>query len=177
MAVTPPLTQVLAATVDGCTLVVVPTMANFKLAPAFKQAVQAARLSDSALVVVDMANCRTMDSSFMGTLAGLWRTAGKDGQPALVLINLGPAPAALLKGLGIDRLLKIYPAGHLPDGLGDLSHLTASLQPVEAERNTALDLTALMYDAHETLSRVSPENLKRFQDVLAFLREDLARLQ
>ena len=52
-----------------------------------------------------------------------------------------------------------------------------SLQPVEAERNTALDLTALMYDAHETLSRVSPENLKRFQDVLAFLREDLARLQ
>ena len=104
MAVTPPLTQVLAATVDGCTLVVVPTMANFKLAPAFKQAVQAARLSDSALVVVDMANCRTMDSSFMGTLAGLGRTAGKDGQPALVLINLGPAPAALLKGLGLSLI-------------------------------------------------------------------------
>ena len=32
-----------------------------------------------------------------------------------------------------------------------------------------------MYDAHETLTRVEPDNLQRFKDVLAFLREDLRR--
>lgn len=174
---TPLVNQVLAATVDGCTLVVVPPVANFKLAPALKQAVVAAGLAESALVVVDMAVCRTMDSSFMGTLAGLGRNAGKNGQPVLVLINLEPAPAALLKGLGIDRLLTIYPRGDLPTGLGDLSYLVASLQPIVATPGTEHDLAALMYDAHETLARVSPENLQRFKDVLAFLREDLARTQ
>ena len=51
-----------------------------------------------------------------------------------------------------------------------------SLRPVEAQATGPRDMAALMYDAHETLTRVDPENLKRFKDVLAFLREDLDRL-
>jgi hypothetical protein len=37
-------------------------------------------------------------------------------------------------------------------------------------------MAALMFDAHETLTRVEPENLQRFKDVLAFLREDMEHL-
>jgi hypothetical protein len=32
-----------------------------------------------------------------------------------------------------------------------------------------------MLEAHENLVRLSPENLPKFKDVLAFLREDLKR--
>ena len=169
-----PPNQILAATADNCTLVAVDGAATFKLAPAFKQAVQAARLAGSALVVIDLAACRSMDSTFMGAIAGLNFALRKDDLH-LVLINLSPHAVGLLKGLGLDRVLKTYAAGALPPGLGDLSHLVQSLRPVEAAPTDNHELAALMYDAHETLARVDPQNLQRFKDVLAFLREDLKR--
>lgn len=168
--------QILAATADNCTLVAISGAATFKLAPAFKQATQAARLAGSSLIVVDMAACPSMDSTFMGAIASLGFALQKSESPRFVLINLGPGAAALLKGLGVDRILKAYPAGALPAGMGDLSRLVQSLRPVEATAPGARDMAALMYDAHETLTRVDPENLQRFKDVLAFLREDIKRL-
>ena len=77
--------------------------------------------------------------------------------------------------VGVDRILKTYPAGALPEGLGNLSILVQSLRPVETGLASAHELAVLMYDAHETLARVDPQNLQRFKDVLAFLREDLKR--
>ena len=170
----PAANQILAATADNCTLVAVGGAATFKLAPAFKQAVQAARLAGSALIVVDMADCLSMDSTFMGAIAGL-SLAPQKTDARLTLINLSPHAAALLKGLGVDRILKTYPAGGLPEGLGDLSVLEQSLRPVETGSASDREMAVLMYDAHETLTRVDPKNLQRFKDVLAFLREDLKR--
>ncbi len=167
--------QILAATADNCTLVAVIGAATFKLAPAFKQATQAARLAGSALIVVDMAGCQTMDSTFMGALASVGFALQKSDTTRFVLFNLGPGTMALLRGLGLDRILKAYPADALPAGLGNLASLVQSLRPVEAAPPGARELAALMYDAHETLARVDPENLQRFKDVLAFLREDLKR--
>ncbi len=175
MASEPPAeNQILAATADNCTLLAVGGAATFKLAPAFKQAAQAARLAGSALIMVDMAGCHSMDSTFMGSLASLGFSLQKS-ETRLALINLSPHAAALLKGLGVDRILKAYPAGALPQGLGDLSLLEQNLRPVEAAQANGHDMAALMYDAHETLARVDPQNLQRFKDVLAFLREDLHR--
>ena len=156
MAPGPVQNQILAATADNCTLVAVIGTANFKLAPAFKQATQAARLAGSALIVVDMAACHNLDSTFMGSLAYQGLASQKPDNPALILINIGPHVGALLKGLGLDRILRTYPTDALPGGTGALA--------------------ALMYDAHETLTHVDPANLQRFKDVLAFLREDLKRL-
>lgn len=166
--------QILAATADNCTLVAVIGAATFKLATAFKQAVQAAQLAGSVLVVADMAACRSMDSTFMGSIASLAFSLKKK-EVRLTLINLTPHAMGLLKGLGLQRILKMYAAAELPPGLADLSHLVESLRPVAAEATDNQALTALMYSAHETLTRVDPENLKRFKDVLAFLREDLER--
>jgi len=167
--------QILAATAEQCTLVVVRGNATYKLAPSFKQATQAARLAGSHLIVVDMAACTSMDSTFMGSIASLGFTVQKSESTPLILINLRPNAAALLRGLGVDRILQVYPAGGLPEGLGDLSPLAENLQPIQAEPTTERERAALMYDAHETLTKVDPENLQRFKDVLAFLREDIQR--
>lgn len=166
--------QILAATADNCTLLAVSGAATFKLAPAFKQAAQAARLAGSVLLVIDLSACASMDSTFMGAIAALGFALRK-ADVRLAVINLSPHAAALLQGLGVDRILKIYPAGTLPAGLGDLSVLVHSLRPVETGPAGEHELAALMYDAHETLTRVDPKNLQRFKDVLAFLREDLQR--
>ncbi len=177
MATNPPAeNQILAATAENCTLVAVIGAATFKLAPAFKQATQAARLAGSAWIVVDMAACRSMDSTFMGAIASMGFALQKADSPQFVLINLRTSAASLLKGLGVDRILKIYPAGTLPAGMGDLSPLVQNLQPVETDPSSEQAMAVLMYDAHETLTRVDPENLQRFKDVLAFLREDIQRL-
>ncbi len=168
--------QILAASAEQCTLVVVSGAATYKLAPSFKQATQAARLAGSLLIVVDMAACTSMDSTFMGSIASLGFAVQKSENTPLILINLRPNAAALLRGLGVDRILQVYPAGALPEGIGDLSPLVQNLQPVTVEPATERDMAALMYDAHETLTKVDPENLQRFKDVLAFLRDDLQRL-
>jgi len=172
-----PANQILAATVDQCTLVAVIGAATFKIAPAFKQATQAARLADSRLIVVDMAACTSLDSTFMGTLATLGFAArAPDGTPA-VLINVSAHAAGLLKGLGVNRILKYYSADTLPAGVGDLSRLVANLHPVEAVPHAPHEMAAFMFDAHETLTRVEPENLQRFKDVLDFLRKDMERIE
>ena len=169
----PAASRVLAASIEGCTLVAVVGKATFRLAPAFKQATQAARLAGSAAIVVDMAQCLSMDSTFMGGMASLGFAAQKAGDFRLVFINLSPAAMGLLKGLGLLRLLKAYPAGSLPEGMGCLEDLVANLQPVSAEELGGTDLAAFMYDAHETLTRADPANLQKFKDVLDFLQQDM----
>lgn len=169
----PAANRILAASVDGCTLVAVVGKATFRLAPAFKQATQAARLAGSELIVVDMGQCISMDSTFMGGMASLGFAAQKARDFALVFINLSPAAMGLLKGLGLLRILKTYPAGSLPEGFGSLDALIANLQPVTAAELDGTDLAAFMYDAHETLTRADSANLQKFKDVLSFLRQDM----
>lgn len=168
-----PANRILAASVDGCTLVAVVGKATFRLAPAFKQATQAARLAGSEMVVVDMGQCISMDSTFMGSMASLAFAVQKSRDIGLVFINLSPSAMGLLKGLGLLRLLKTYSAGSLPEGLGALDALIANLQPVTADEPAGSDLAAFMYDAHETLARADSANLQKFKDVLSFLKQDM----
>ena len=169
-----PAPRILAASVEGCTLVAVIGKATFRLAPAFKQATQAARLAGSEMIVVDMAQCLSMDSTFMGGMASLGFAVQKAKDARLVFINLSPSAQGLLKGLGLLRLLRTYPAGSLPEGLGGLDALVESLQPVAADDLAGADLAAFMYDAHETLTRADPANVQKFKDVLAYLKQDMS---
>lgn len=173
-ATQPVANRVLAASVDGCTLVAVVGKATFRLAPAFKQATQAARLAGSEMIVVDMARCLSMDSTFMGGMASLGFALQKSRDARLAFINVTPSAMGLLKGLGLLRLLKAYPAGSLPEGMGCLDALVSSLQPVAADELGGTELAAFMYDAHETLTRADPANVRKFKDVLAFLKQDMA---
>lgn len=164
--------RILAAALDSAALVVVSGKGDFHLAPAFRQALQAARLSGCRLVAVDMASCRSLDSTFMGAIASAAIAARKPGQPALHFLNLSDPSLRLLRGLGVDRLMSIVAPSDLPPALADFSALSAALAPVETDTPPG-DLSAILYDTHETLARLSPENREKFRDVLAFLAKDL----
>jgi len=164
--------KVLAATAGDASLVRVEGRATFRLAPAFRQALRA--VSDAGTggpVLVDMSAVTALDSTFMGAMATIGFQSKKPGAARVVFFGLTPPMLALLAGLGVDRVIE--EARGLPENCADLSGLFADLREVSAPAASATEQAAMMYDAHETLTRVSPENLAKFKDVLAFLKQDM----
>src|SRR5437867_13178109 len=57
--------------------------------------------------VVDLKNCPVMDSTFMGTLAGMALRLRELGQGRLHVVNLNERNGDLLRNLGLDQLFSI----------------------------------------------------------------------
>src|SRR5580698_4963408 len=74
--------------------------------------------------VVDLKNCPVMDSTFMGTLAGVALRLREIGQGHLHVINLNERNNDLLGNLGLDQLFTM--------GMGELKPATAPIRPLDA---------------------------------------------
>src|SRR5438067_12320342 len=57
--------------------------------------------------VVDLLDCTMMDSTFMGTMAGLALRLKELGQGHLRVVHCGERSRQLLSGLGLDQLFQI----------------------------------------------------------------------
>ncbi len=116
--------------------------------------------------VVDLKNCPVMDSTFMGTLAGMALRLREFGQGHLHVINLNERNCDLLQNLGLDQLFVIEsPSAKIID--------TASGRAIE-DKDTGRDNRArTMLEAHEALVQADPENITKFKDVLDYLKQDL----
>jgi anti-anti-sigma regulatory factor len=169
---TEPAPKVLAAAAGEAALVRVEGRATFRLASAFRQALRAVSDgTDGTPVLVDMSAVTALDSTFMGAMATIGFQSKKPNAARVVFCGLTPPMHALLAGLGVDRVIE--EAKGLSGSAADLSGLFADLKEVSAPTATATEQAAMMYDAHETLTRVRPENLAKFKDVLAFLKQDM----
>ena len=117
--------------------------------------------------VVDLANCPAMDSTFMGTLAGLALRLRESGNGHLWVVNRNLRNSELLEGLGLDALFAHEPP---PTLVGSRSSGNA----VEHHADKAFT-REVMVDAHEACVAANPENAARFRDVLEHLRASAAR--
>ncbi len=118
--------------------------------------------------VVDLRNCPVMDSTFMGTLAGVALRLRELGQGNLHVINLNERNQDLLSNLGLDQLFAI--------DMCAVKGSDAATQPLEGATATPGDRTAqaeTMLQAHQALVEADPENLMKFKDVLEYLKQDL----
>jgi len=118
--------------------------------------------------VVDVKNCPVMDSTFMGTLAGIALRLREIGQGSLRVANLNARNGDLLRNLGLDQLFT-----------QDLDGITppegTQAKPISAEAGPDRVAQAqTMLEAHEALVEADPENLTKFKDVLEYLKQDLA---
>jgi len=120
--------------------------------------------------VVDLRNCPVMDSTFMGTLAGIALRLKEIGQGALHVTQLNDRNRDLLSNLGLDQLFAIdLCVIAAPDGV------EAKAQSIGvAEGSDRAAQAQAMLEAHEALVEASPENLTKFKDVLEYLKQDLA---
>jgi anti-anti-sigma factor len=115
--------------------------------------------------VIDLKNCTVMDSTFMGTMAGIALRLREMGQGRLKVVRLNDRNRDLLANLGLDQLFTIDSV----DGnqVAEVAH-----QPLEngADKTTQAQT---MLEAHEAVVEANPENAAKFKDVLEYLKQDL----
>src|SRR6184192_3584512 len=113
--------------------------------------------------VIDLNNCAMMDSTFMGTMAGVALRLKELGQGHLRVVHCGQRSRELLTGLGLDQLFQISSNGARAPECGALASKTPGKKEQAKE----------MLAANEALCEAVPENLLRFKDVLDYLKQDL----
>ncbi len=120
--------------------------------------------------VVDLENCVMMDSTFMGTMAGVALRLKEIGHGQLHVVHCGARSRDLLTGLGLDQIFSIHANGTNGPACETLGNDSAA--PVSVQKQAQ---TQQILDAHEALCEASPENLSRFKDVLEYLKQDLSQ--
>jgi anti-anti-sigma regulatory factor len=119
--------------------------------------------------VIDLQNCAMMDSTFMGTMAGVALRLKELGHGHLHVVHCGNRSLELLSGLGLDQIFSIH-------SNGSTAPECESLEPVPNDDRSAeqkKEQAQTMLEAHEALCQAAPENFPRFKDVLDYLKQDL----
>lgn len=121
-------------------------------------------------LVVDFANCAGMDSTFLGILAGAGiKLMHTEPVGTMVLARLSPRNLELVKNLGLDRIMKVDSAGDKSmDSDAGASALDGGERKLSEVENARLVLAA-----HENLVAIDASNETKFQDVIAFLRNQV----
>ena len=123
--------------------------------------------------VVDFHHCTSMDSTFLGVIAGLALQLRKQTPPgSLVLCRLGERNLELVRNLGLHRLLIIDTGDSVPTAAG-LEHAGKMLDP--GAKLDELANARLVLAAHENLVAADEANREKFQDVLGYLQDRLAK--
>jgi len=114
--------------------------------------------------VIDFQSCTSMDSTFLGVLAGGALELRKLTPPgALTLARVGERNLELIRNLGLHRLA-IVDAGTANCNAGP------GAQALTDKARSEIESARLVLEAHEHLVTTDSANAAKFQDVLAFLR-------
>lgn len=178
MADTLPSLQVAVA--DHSAIVKVNGRANFTSSVGFKHLVSELRQRGFQKFALDLTHCVTMDSTFLGVLAGtavkLSETQGPtpvnraEAAIQLHLLNPNQRVVDLLENLGIaDLFCPVY--CQVPSA--GQQKLTAP-EEVHASRE---EVSETCLEAHRLLMDLNPDNVPKFKDVAEFLAQDLKKMQ
>lgn len=117
--------------------------------------------------IVDFDHCTSMDSTFLGVLAGAALQLRKKDPPGrMVFSRVGERNLELIRNLGLHRLVTVD-AGSFPMNFGQPPTALQECQRTEIEN------ARLVLEAHENLVATDESNRGKFQDVLSFLRNRL----
>ncbi|HCJ12382.1 MAG TPA: anti-sigma factor antagonist [Opitutae bacterium] len=115
--------------------------------------------------VVDFYDCKGMDSTFLGILAGLALDLRKKQSDGICMLSrLEGRNLELVQNLGLDKLATVK--------LEDFSSVTSGNDGI-ALAETAVPYEAmksLILNAHQNLIQADTHNSLKFQDVITFLQ-------
>jgi anti-anti-sigma regulatory factor len=116
--------------------------------------------------VLDLEKCELMDSTFMGTLASVAFSLRDLESGLLRVVRANTRNFSLLEGLGLDHLFQVEPepSPSLPPAL----HKAGIPGSAPDEQRLAI------LEAHEALIDADSRNAVRFQDVIEYLRQEIA---
>lgn len=153
--------NLLVGTLDNTAWVKVEGRGSFQISAGLKDFFRTMMERGFRKFAVDLKSCELMDSTFMGTLAGLALKLRESGGGSLRVVNASPRNRELLAGLGLDHLFEVHAGGSGP--------APAVLQPVEPASQA--DQRQVVLDAHEALAAADAANAVKFQDVIEFLKK------
>ena len=147
--------------------------ATFTAGPVLKQFGTVAIAEGCTRMVLDVASCEGMDSTFMGVLAGMATRLARQTGGKMLMLNVSDKLFEILSTLGLDQLMECRRLGALPEPLVEPPLTIQAMRPIAAAAANLQTTQHVMLEAHTTLAAVSAENQLRFKDVLTYLREDV----
>lgn len=130
-------------------------------------------------IVVDLEVCPGVDSTFMGTLAGLARRCMAAGG-AVQIASPTTRTRDAMESLGLDMLIDIDPQDapwqdDIEERRAKLSQDKPSPEQQENKELTEIERTRHVLEAHNTLRSMNKKNDETFGYVCETLEEDLLR--
>jgi anti-anti-sigma regulatory factor len=120
--------------------------------------------------VLDFQKCSGMDSTFLGILAGLGiQMLNTEPAGSVVLCRLGERNRELVRNLGLHRILVVEDEDRAPKESKASTGETISAQ----KKLTELENAKMVLEAHENLVALDDSNKTRFQDVIAYLQNQV----
>ena len=170
----PPLTEPVqyAQLPDGIVIVRVSGKGTHQQSSSLKHIFEVTRETDPPpRYIIDVDQCTTMDSTFMGTLASIGLFQRRELGSSMIVVNLRDHVRNLLNTLGLQYILDLRsgqpdPSVEMSDGM---------FAPAEAPALSHLDQIIMMIEAHERLVDIDSENEIKFDGVLKNLRDSLDR--
>lgn len=158
------------AVVERTAFIKVPGRANFASSIDLKNVVTALRERGFSAFILDLRECITMDSTFLGALAGmvLRNNQPAPDSPEIELLNPNPRVLDLIENLGILEMFQVKNEEVPP---------TLLFEPTEnLPTPTREQITRNCLEAHLTLMKLNPENVPKFKEVTEFMKEDLKKM-
>jgi anti-anti-sigma regulatory factor len=163
-------TAMLAASLGGVVWIQIRCKGSVDSSRDLRQFIELMVAKGQQKIVIDLDHCPGMDSTFMGTLAGISLRLRQVQGGCLDVVNPGERNLQSLRELGLDHILNVDCSGSL--WIRERQMLEEQLQqplpPMPADEDVR---RAIMTEAHETLCQVNCDNIPRFRDVLELLRE------
>lgn len=162
---------ILVGTCDGFTWIRCEGKGSFLTSPALKEFAETRIAAGERCLVIDLGACTGMDSTFMGTLAGLSARLSATGGKVQVA-DANERNRRSLEDLGLDFLLEIDP----PEApwRGHMDEVRSGLKPAgERGAPNALERAKHVLDAHKVLSSASGDNAKKFAGVVTLLEAEV----
>ena len=148
----------------------VPGRANYASSIDLKNVVGELRQRGFSEFVLDLHECMTMDSTFLGVLAGLVlrNNQPEPEAPSIELLNPNDRVLDLIENLGVLSMFKVKNE-EVPS--------TLRFEPTnDHPEPTKEEVTRNCLEAHRTLMEVNPANVPKFKEVTQFMAEDLKKL-
>lgn len=145
---------------------------SFLNSPAVKEFGETRIAAGERCVVVDLEKCGGMDSTFMGTLAGLASRLSEKGG-VLQVANAGVKNRNSLEDLGLDFLMEIEPENAVWKDVESKAKDLLETKVAGMKSGTMLHALHVL-EAHETLSDANEGNREKFSGVVKMLGDELA---
>lgn len=145
---------------------------SFTNSPAMKAFADERIGKGEVVLVVDLEACLAMDSTFMGTMAGIASRIMSLNGGVLQVASASEKSVKSLEDLGLDHLLEVNPEVGVWKGQEGLVRSKLGV----VDKPSGMDMLQRklhVLDGHVNLSAINEKNAKAFADVVESIKDDV----